>query len=312
MSLDCVRLGRSELVVPRVGVGTWQWGDRRVWRYDSKAGEREAEAAFRAACDGGLTFFDTAEMYGGGTSERLLGRFAARDPDVVVATKFAPWPWRLRASSLTRALEGSLERLGRRRVDLYQIHFPWTSLRQASLMSRLVDAVSEGKARAVGVSNYSVAAMRRAHDLLGARGVPLATNQVRYSLMHRAPLENGLLAACRELGVTVIAYSPLAMGALTGRFGPGNMPKSIVRRARGPFFRLRAARPLLDALATIGEAHDRSAAQVALNWLAVQSAVVPIPGARTAEQARSNAASITFRLTDEEWQRLDALSRRAF
>lgn len=302
-------LGRGGPAVPPLGVGLWAWGDEKIWRFDPERGPRDAREAFAASVEAGLAFFDTAEIYGGGASERLLGEcLRESNRSVFVATKFAPLPWRLTSSALPRALDASLARLGLAAADLYQVHWPWTLLPIARLMERMADAVQAGKVRHVGVSNYSAARMRRAHDALARRGLALASNQVQYNLLDRAPERNGVLEACRELGVTLIAYSPLALGALTGKYAPDRLPAGA-RRFMGPFRRIARAMPVVEALRRVGAKHGGTPAQVALQWLARQDGVLPIPGARNAAQARENAGALRLTLDDEDLALLDRVSR---
>jgi aryl-alcohol dehydrogenase-like predicted oxidoreductase len=187
-----------------------------TWGYGRDYGEGDCRGAFAASLGAGITLFDTAELYGWGESERLLGRFIAereaRPETAVVATKFFPYPWRLRHGDVVAALRASLRRLGRPRVDLYQLHWPLPVFSVPRRMDALAETVRAGLTRAVGVSNYSAADLRRAHAALAERGIPLASNQVHYSLLHRRPERDGVLAACRELGVTLIAYSPWRWG----------------------------------------------------------------------------------------------------
>ncbi len=293
-------LGRTGLRVTPLGLGTWQWGDSMFWGYGKGYAESEIKAAFDASLAAGITFFDTAEVYGRGRSEQFLGRFiAGRREGLVIATKFMPLPWRLGKGQLIAALRKSLERLGLAQVDLYQVHWPFPPRPVEFWADALADAVAAGLARAVGVSNYNADQMRRAHEVLAKRGVPLASNQVEYSLLHRAPERNGVLDACRELGVTLIAYSPLAQGMLTGKYGPDNPPPGL----RGRRFRreyLARIQPLIGLLREIGQAHGgKSPNQVALNWLISQGAV-PIPGAKNARQAEQNAGALGWRLTADE------------
>lgn len=325
-----IRLGQSDVRCRPLGVGAWSWGDRLFWGYGREYGEAEVQGAFQASIAAGVTLCDTAEVYGLGQSERLLGRFireagapgqgadpgeprqgagdsVVRPEAPLVATKFLPLPWRLRRSDLVRALRGSLQRLGLERVDLYQLHFPLPLLTVDARMDALASAVEAGLARAVGVSNYGADDLRKAHRALARRGIPLASNQVQYSLAHRLPERDGVVEACRDLGVTVIAYSPLGMGALTGKYGvhrplPGVRGRQYGRR------RLEAMQPLLDALDQLGAAHGgASAPQVALNWLLCKG-TVPIPGAKNAQQAQENAGALGWRLAPEEVARLDDLS----
>ena len=305
MSLPDMPLGPSDLLLRPIGVGTNTWKDEAGTTPDSTNPADAVEGALSA----GVNLFDTAEIYNSGASERALGRaLAAGDGSAFVATKFAPLPWRLTSGSLHRALNASLDRLQRESVDLYQIHFPFTLLRIPSLMNRLAEAVEQGRIRHAGVSNYSAGQMRAAHAALARRGVPLVSNQVNYSLLNRKPEQNGVLDACRELNVTLIAYFPLASGVLTGKYRAGGRQPSGFRRFSGAFRHPERVEPLLQALDEIGQTHGRSSAQVAINWLARQDNVLPIPGARHARQARENAAAIDFAISDAEAARLSTLS----
>ena len=218
--------GRSSLQVPRLGVGVMTWGAPKglarftpaKLAYGGAEGAEEERLAFVASAAAGVTLFDTAAIYSAGASERRLGDLAL-EQDVLIASKF-PLILFLRTENMPKELEASLARLGRKSIDLYQHHFPSNSVSIPVLMYLMADAVEAGKVRAVGVSNYSAEQMRVAHAALAERGIPLASNQVEYSLLHRQPETNGVLDACRELGVTLIAYSPLAMGALTGKYSP--------------------------------------------------------------------------------------------
>ena len=306
-----VRLGGSEVEVSPLGTGTWAWGDRLTWGYGRDYDEGDCRGAFAASLGAGLTLFDTAELYGWGESERLLGRFirerGLRPETAVVATKFFPYPWRLRHGDAVAALRGSLSRLGLPRVDLYQLHWPLPVFSVARRMDALAETVQAGLTRAVGVSNYTAADLRRAHAALARRGIPLASNQVHYSLLHRSPERDGVLAACRELNVTLMAYSPLEQGLLTGKYGPGRPPPARRRRRAGPHPETLV--PLVAALRAAGEAHGgKTPAQVALNWLLCRGAL-PIPGAKRPDQARDNAGALGWRLTPEEVETLDRLSR---
>jgi aryl-alcohol dehydrogenase-like predicted oxidoreductase len=174
-------------------------------------------------------------------------------------------------------------------------------------MDALAETVKAGKVRRVGVSNYGADQMRRAHDRLASHGVSLASNQVRYSLLNRAPETNGVLEACRDLGVTLIAYSPIAQGLLTGKYGPGsNRPSGLVRRVGSAFGEqnLKKVEPVVNILREIGDAHDKEPAQVALNWLITQRETLPIPGAKNEHQARQNAGALGWEMTGEEADKL--------
>jgi aryl-alcohol dehydrogenase-like predicted oxidoreductase len=309
---DRIRLGRSDLEVPRLGVGAMTWGSpsgRSRWgpaklAYGGTPGAEEELRAFEASLSAGVDLFDTAAMYSGGASERRLGEFT-EGRRVVIATKFPPG-WRSKANVFPSALDQSLVRLRRSRIDLYQHHFPSRRIPIPALMGLMADAVEAGKIRAIGVSNYSAAQLRVAHAVLADRGIPLASNQVEYSLLHRAPEVNGVLDACRELGVTLIAYQPLAQGVLTGKYRPGDRPKGI--RRFGRYFRgdgLEKAQPVLSLLGEVGEGYSKTPAQVALRWLVERDGILPIPGAKNGRQAASNAQALSFSLDAAELEALD-------
>ncbi len=296
-------LGRTDIPVTPIGFGTWAWGDNLFWGYGKDYGEAELRLAFQAAVNKGITFFDTAEIYGFGKSEELLGKFVKEaQVSTQIATKYMPLPWRWRSADITDAVTASLKRLQMPSIDLYQIHFPFTLLlSQESLMNTLADEVQQGRVKAVGVSNYSAAQMREAQELLARRGVPLAVNQMRYSLITREIETNGVLAAAQELGVTILAYSPLAQGLLTGKYDGSNVPTG----ARSWDQRFQASglakfQPVLDKLQELGRKYDKTPAQVALNWLIAQPGVIPIPGIKSAAQVEQNAGALGWELTATE------------
>jgi aryl-alcohol dehydrogenase-like predicted oxidoreductase len=305
-------LGRSSLAVPRLGVGAMTWGDPAGlgrWSpaqlaYGGAHGYAEEKRALEVSLAAGVTFFDTAAMYSFGAAEQRLGELT-RGQEVLIATKFPPG-MRSRADDMPAALEASLARLERRSVALYQHHFPSNRVDIPQLMEHMADAVEAGKVSAVGVSNYSAEQMRRAHAALARRGIPLASNQVEYSLLHRQPEVNGVLAACRELGVTLIAAMPLASGALTGKYAAGARPTGFRRFM--PYFRgrrLPAIAGVVALLRAIGERYGRSPAQVALRWLVENPGVLPIAGAKNGKQAAENAGALSFRLTPDEIEALN-------
>jgi aryl-alcohol dehydrogenase-like predicted oxidoreductase len=293
-----------------LGVGAWAWGDTLVWGYGRDHNDGDVRAAFDASLAANLHFFDTAEMYGRGQSERLLGQFIriSQQP-ILIATKFMPLPWRWRRSSLIAALRRSLKRLGIPQVDLYQLHWPAPPRSVETWAEALADAVEAGLTREVGVSNYSVEQMQRAFDVLNRRGIHLASNQVEYNLLRRDIEHNGLMDLCRQLDVRVIAYSPLGMGLLTGKYTPEN-PLPGVRRWNYYGQQLPKIQPLLNRLHEVGTAHGgKTPAQVALNWT-ICKGTLPIPGAKNARQAEQNAGALGWRLTAEEVATLDAASQQ--
>lgn len=317
IQVDQRQLGASGLVVPALGVGIWSWGDTRYWQYGQDYTREDVSRAYQACLNAGLNFFDTAELYGSGASERLLGECSREDGrPIIIASKFAPFPNRFSARSLLQALDASLERLGVSQIDLYQIHWPYTFLNVNDLMDTLAEAVHSGKVRTVGVSNYSAKLMQKAHARLARHDIPLASNQVYYNLLHRKPESNGVLDACRELNVALIAYSPLEQGLLTGKFRISNADVALPSRMRRLQIRnfrdsqRQKMEPLLQTMETIGRVHDKTIGQVALNWLLCRDeSVIPIPGARNERQASENAGAIGWRLSSEEFAQIDLASR---
>jgi aryl-alcohol dehydrogenase-like predicted oxidoreductase len=292
------------------GIGTWSWGDRLYWGYGRGYSDADIRAAFDHCIEAGVRLFDTAEVYGQGRSETLLGQLLRESgAQVAVATKFMPYPWRLRRKALLRALRGSLNRLGMQQVDLYQIHWPMPPLTVETWMDAMVEAAQNGMIKAVGVSNYDRNQMQRAYDALVRNGVPLASNQVEYSLINRKIEKNGLLQHCLDLGVTCIAYSPIGMGLLTGKYTPENPPKGMRGGKYNTNF-LAAIQPLVKLLARIGnERGGKSAAQVAINWTICKGAL-PIPGVKNMAQADQNTGAAGWRLTEAEVAALDEMSDR--
>jgi aryl-alcohol dehydrogenase-like predicted oxidoreductase len=296
-------LGTTGIEVTPIGFGTWAWGDSLFWGYGKDYGEADLKLAFQAAINKGITFLDTAEIYGLGKSEELLGKFIKEtNATTQIASKYMPLPWRFRSEDLADAVTASLKRLRMPSMDLYQVHWPFPSLlSQEGLMNALADEVEQGRIKAIGVSNYNAEQMREAHKLLARRGIPLAVNQMRYSLITREIESNGVMAAARELDITILAYSPLAQGLLTGKYTATNSPsgaRSIDQRFKGAG--LRKVQPLLEKLSELGEKYGKTQAQVALNWLICQPGVIPIPGIKNAAQVEQNAGALGWELSVKE------------
>jgi aryl-alcohol dehydrogenase-like predicted oxidoreductase len=304
-------LGKSDLRVPRMGIGAMVWGQPTGlarWTpaqlaYGPSHGTVEEEEALKVSLDAGVNLIDTAEMYSNGAAERRVGELV-HGREVLIATKFPPSPFS-REDVFQKALQDSLSRLERNSIDLYQHHFPSNRISIPKLMNLMADAVEAGKVKTVGVSNYSVEQMRLAHAELAKRGIPLASNQVQYSLLYRKPEVDGVLDACRELGITLIAYSPLAQGALTGKYS-ADTKASGLRRFLPNFNRkaMDAVQPVVKLLRQIGDRYGKSPSQVALRWLIENENVLPIPGAKNSRQAAENVGALSFSLTPEEVQML--------
>lgn len=279
-------LGASGIHVSSLGAGTNRWA---LGKNDAAVFE-----TFQALLDAGVNFIDTAEVYNSGGSERLLGEcLRAESRPVVVASKFLPLPYRLSRRQFMNALDASLTRLGLPAVDLYYVHFPYTFLRVETLMDMMAQAVEAGIVRAVGVSNFNAIQMRRAAAHLSRYNLTLAANEVQYHLRHRQPEVNGVLDACRELDVALVAYRPLAGGELVPGSGAAKAEDGDLART----------------LSGIAERRGKSVSQVALRWLLQRDdRVIPIPGAATARHAAENIGALRFTLDEAEFAAIDRAS----
>jgi aryl-alcohol dehydrogenase-like predicted oxidoreductase len=293
--------------VSKIGLGTWQFGSRE-WGYGGRYADVEALRIVERALALGITLFDTAEIYGLGRSERILGRaLRARESEAFVATKIFP------VLPLAPVVEqrgvASAERLGLRHLDLYQVHQPNPFVRDRPTMRGMRALQDVGLVGAVGVSNYSLERWRLAEAALGR---PVLSNQVRYSLVDQRA-DRDLVPYAEDKGRVVIAYSPLAQGFLSGRYDATNRPSNFLRR-RSKLFRpdsLERAAPFFDVLREIAGAHDATPAQVALAWTIRHPNVVAIPGASSVEQVELNAAAADLMLGDDEIRALSAASSHA-
>lgn len=286
-----------------IGLGAWQWGDRLLWGYQPGKSDKDIREAFDVSLKMGIRFIDTAEVYGNGRSERLLGQFLTNtDRPVLITTKFFPMPWRFTKGFIPWALKGSLERMGVDSVDLYQVHWPSPVMSPEALMEGMVECVKRGWTRTVGVSNFWEKRMLRAYSALAQQGIPLASNQLPYSLLNRDAEKNGMLARCKELGIRLIAYSPLAQGVLTGKYTIENPPPGM--RASKYAETLKKLPPVIHVMREVAQNHGKTVTQVALNWVICKGAL-PIPGAKDAKQAEENAGGAGWRMTDDEIARLD-------
>jgi aryl-alcohol dehydrogenase-like predicted oxidoreductase len=315
------RLGRTDIQITPIGLGCWQFsqGQGMMGRFWAVLDDATIEGIVGASLDKGIGWFDTAEAYGKGRSEQVLSAsLSARKVapgSVVIATKW--FPLFRTASSIARTIGERLACLGAYPIDLYQIHQPLSFSSIRAQMKEMAALVRSGRIASVGVSNFSARQMEEAHAALAAEGIPLASNQVRYNLLDRRIERNGVLQTAKRLGVTVIAYSPLAQGVLTGKFhdDPSLVAKvSGARKLIGAFSPQGLVRtaPLVHEMREIGRGYGVSASQVALNWLVNfhGETVVAIPGASKPRQAEESAGAMSFRLLDKELARIDELSRR--
>eukprot|EP00899_Mesostigma_viride_P008769 jgi/Mesvir1/17894/Mv12964-RA.1 len=312
-------LAGGSLAISPMGLGTWAWGNRLLWNYSINM-DPELQRVFNLCVARGINFFDTGDSYGTGElnarAETLLGTFLAQYPgsartrdNVHIATKIASYPWRLTRESVLAACRESKVRVGGR-LDMAQIHWstanyaPW---QERALWKGLAAAYQLGLVRGVGASNYGPKQLRRLHAYLASEGVPLASNQVQYSLLSRDP--SHVKETCDELGVTMIAYSPLALGLLTGKY---SVDSALPTGPRGFLFRsvLPSMAPLLGVMGEIATARGKSVPQVAVNWCLTKG-LVPIPGARDVRQAEENLGALGWRLSDAEVVELEVAAAKA-
>ena len=291
--------------ISKIGLGTVQFGSM-AWGYGESYDRRESIAIVRRALELGVTLFDTAEIYSVGRSERILGHALGDDSEsVFLATKL--FPLLPGARVVRNRAVASARRLGVSRFDLYLVHWPNPLLSDDTIM-RGMRALQESELiDEVGVSAYSLSRWRSAENALGSR---VLTNQVAYSLLERSP-ERDLLPFAESTGHVVIAFSPLAMGLLSGRYNSGNLPTNF--RAVDPNFnrgRLEYIDELLATLKEVADAHSATSAQIALAWVIHQPAVAAIPGASSIEQLELNVAAAEIQLADDEYHALQTASAR--
>jgi len=311
------RLGRTDIEITPIGLGTWQLSEGQGFHKYMWAGisAETTNSIIKTALASGISWFDTAEIYGNGRSEKglscALKAAGKNNGDVVIATKW--WPLMRKASSIRNTIDERLSCLEPFAIDLYQVHNPYSFASIGAQMNAMADLVEAGKIRAVGVSNFSAKMMRKAHDVLTRRGIPLASNQVKYNLLARDIEDNGVLDVAKELGITIICYSPLEMGLLSGKFHkePGlllSLPRGR-RNAIGK--KIEASRTLINILDEIAIKKGVTVSQVALNWLinAHGDTVVAIPGASKPKHAEESAGAMKVTLTSDEMERIDHVSR---
>ncbi len=311
------RLGNTNIEITPIGLGMMEFsgGGGLMGFAFPVIDQEEKNATVKAGLDGGVNWFDTAELYGKGMSEKSLSTAlkaaGIKDNEVVIATKW--WPMFRTAGNIPKTINDRLRFLDPYSIGLYQIHQPFSFSSPEAEMDAMAELVKAGLIRSVGVSNFNADQMRRAHRQLKKHGLPLASNQVEYSLLNRRIEKNGILETARELGVTIIAYTPLASGLLTGKYhkNPELLEKkSFFWRARLKSG-LEKTRTLVGALEEIATRYDVTAAQVALNWLinANGDIVVTIPGVTKVSQAIESAGAMRFKLTANEISQLDEISR---
>lgn len=307
----------QKLSLPIMGCGTWAWGNRLLWGYDESMDD-QLQGVFNLCVNHGVTLFDTGDSYGtgklNGRSEQLLGRFTkayqgVNQENICIATKLAAYPWRLTRKSMVNAGKSSAQRLGRN-IDLVQMHWstanyaPW---QEGALLDGLAELYHQGLVKGVGLSNYGPQRLQWVHKRLKERGVPITTLQVQYSLLSTYPVtELGLKQVCDDLGIKLIAYSPLGLGILTGKYtDKSKYPPGI----RSFLFQqlIPKAQPLLSCLGKIAESRHKTMSQVAINWC-ICKGTIPIPGAKNIEQAKQNVGALGWQLDSGEVEELDRIA----
>jgi aryl-alcohol dehydrogenase-like predicted oxidoreductase len=310
-------LGATGIQVTPVGQGVMQFsgGAGMMGRAFPVMSQEEKTSLVKAALDGGISWFDTAELYGFGQSERNLST-ALQNLDippgeVVVATKW--WPLFRTAGNIPKSIDERLDCLKPYPIDLYYVHQPFSFSSPEAEMEAMAKLVELGKIRSVGVSNFNAKYMERAHAALAKVGLKLTANQVHYSLAHRQIESDGTLQAAKELGVSIVAYTPLEYGLLTGIYhkNPELLSQKSAFRRSGLKSRIEATRSLVEAMESIAEKYSVKVGQVALNWLVSfhGETVLTIPGATKVSQVEQNAGAMKFHLSEEELSQLDQASK---
>jgi aryl-alcohol dehydrogenase-like predicted oxidoreductase len=316
MTVKKSQLGNTEIEITPVGLGCWQFCGSGFGRlYWNSPLQSEVNDIVKMALDEGISWFDTAEAYGSGKSEQAISTALVKagksNGDVIIATKWLPI---LRtAKNILRTFSKRQHFLSPFKIDLYQVHFPGSFSSIEAQMNAMATLVKEGKIGSVGVSNFSVEQMRQAHAALEKHGLPLASNQVRFNLLDRMIEKQGILDTAKELGITIIAYSPLAQGLLTGKFhkDPGLVKRLPYSRKKAAGRMLEKSRPLVTLLEEISSSYGCAPSEVALSWLINYAGdiVVAIPGASKADHIAQNVNALNLKLTDDEMKKLDEMSR---
>lgn len=312
--IELRKLGKSDLIITPIGLGCWQFSKGGNWggKFWPVLDDDVILDVVRISLEGGINWFDTAEAYGNGNSERnlskALGLMNIKPGDVGIATKW--WPFLRTAGQIGHSIDERLKCLSPYPVDLYQVHQPWGFSSVKKEMEAMAQLVEAKKIKYVGVSNFSAKQMRRAWETLQKHGINLVSNQVQYNLLNRKIESNGVLATAKELGITIIAYSPLAQGLLTGKFhdNPELIKHTGYRRHFSQFKSkgLEKSRPVIELVKELAAKYGVTPSQIALNWLINYhgETVVAIPGASKSKHAEENIGAMKFRMTEEDMAKL--------
>ncbi|MBN1523217.1 MAG: aldo/keto reductase [Spirochaetales bacterium] len=317
--MKLVELGKTGIAITSIGLGCWQFSEGKGFsgKFWPALHKEDVLKIIEISVKGGITWFDTAEIYGWGASERILSaslqELDIQPGNVFIATKW--FPAFRRAASIRKTFPQRAEMLSPYPIDLHQVHMPWSLSSVEKQMNQMADLFDEGKIRSVGVSNFSRKKMEKAADALAKRNIPLASNQMRYSLLDRSIEQNGVMECAKERGITIIAYSPLAQGLVTGKYHEN---PDMIKKMPGPRKLLSAfkpkglakSQPLVDLLKKTGTDCNATAAEVALAWLVQrhEGTVVAIPGASKPHHAEQNVRALNLKLKNEEIEKIDQMS----
>lgn len=301
-------IGNLNATMPKIALGAWSWGAGAAGGdqvFGNHLFEEDLKPVFEKAMECGLNLWDTAAVYGEGTSERILGNFVKdmNPRDVILSTKFTPQIASESPDAMREMLEGSKKRLHTDAVDIYWIHNPmdvekWTP--------HLIPLAKSGQIKTIGVSNHNLAEIKRVNEILAAEGLKISAVQNHFSLLHRSSERAGILDYCKANGITFYAYMVLEQGALTGRYSEENSFPAGTGRGDAYNPHLKKLSALIDELKIIGTRFDASAAQTAIAW-AVAKGALPIIGVTKVEQVEEAAAAAQIELTAEEVSRLEKL-----
>jgi len=308
-------LGRTGKMVTPIGLGCWQFSKQKnlAGKFWPTLEDELINKIVALSLDGGINWLDTAEMYGYGASEIALSKAlqaAGKEPgEIYIATKW--WPIFRFASNIPKTIDERIRSLAPYPIDLYQVHQPWGFSSTTSEMKAMAELLDRKLIKNIGVSNFSAQKMKNAWVTLDKKGIPLASNQVRYNLLDRKIESNGVMDMAKKLGITIIAYSPLAQGLVTGKFHDNpELLKNIGLRKNTSQFKsswLEKSRPLIILVKELALKYHVTPSQVALNWLIHfhGDTVVAIPGATKEIHAKENIGAMSFRMSDEDMLKLD-------
>jgi len=312
------QLGRTNIMVTPIGLGCWQFSKQKnmAGKFWPTLEDDLIDRVVSLSLEGGINWFDTAEIYGNGASEKALSKglqAAGKKPgEVIIATKW--WPVFRFASNIRNTIDERITALAPYPIDLYQIHQPWSFSSVKSEMIVMAEMLDRKLIKSIGVSNFSAKMMKYAWETLNKTGIPLASNQVRYNLLDRKIESNGVMGLAKKLGISIIAYSPLAQGLVTGKFHDNpELLKNIGLRRHNSQFKpegLKKSWPVIMLVKELALKYNVTPSQVALNWLINYhgDTVVVIPGATKEIHVKENTGSMSFRLSDEDMMRLDNAS----